>query len=63
MLEPTECRAISPDIYITEYKRTTKPKKRRKLRKEAVTLVLTWVVLAITGGMLGWMAIDLLLGR
>lgn len=63
MLEPTECRAISPDIYIVEYKRTKPTKKRRRLRKEAITQVLTWAVLAITGGMLGWMAIDLLLGR
>ena len=63
MLTPTKCRAISPDIYITEYKRITKPKKRRKLRKEAVTLVLTWAVLATTGGMLGWMAACLLFGR
>ena len=63
MLIPTKCRAISPDIYITEYKRTTKPKKRRKLRKEAVTLVLTWAVLATTGGMLGWTMVSLWLGR
>ena len=26
MLEPTECRAISPDIYIVEYQRLTKTK-------------------------------------
>lgn len=63
MLEPTECRAISPDIYITEYKRTKPTKKRRKLRKEAITQVLTWAVLAVTGGMLGWAMVSLLFGR
>ena len=62
MLEPTECRAISPDIYIIEYKRVTKPKKRRKLRKEAVTQVITWAVITVTGGMLGWAMVSLWLG-
>ena len=63
MLEQTECKAIAPDIYITEYKRTTKPKKRRKLRKEAITQVLTWAVLATMGSWLGWTMVSLLLGR
>ena len=62
MLEQTECRAISPDIYITEYKRITKPKKRRKLRKEAITLVITWAVIIATWGWIGWTAAGLWLG-
>ena len=62
MLEQTECRAISPDLYITEYKRIAKPKKRRRLRKEAITQVITWAVITVTGGMLGWAMVSLWLG-
>ena len=63
MLIPTKCRAISPDIYITEYKRVPPAKKRRKLRKEAVTLVITWAVITITWGWIGWTLAGLWLGR
>ena len=62
MLQQTECRAISPDIYITEYKRVPPAKKRRKLRKEAITQVITWAVITVTGGMLGWAMVSLWLG-
>ena len=63
MLEPTECRAISPDIYITEYKRVPPAKKRRKLRKEAVHKVIPVIVLAALWGWVGWTMACLLFGR